>query len=361
MPDILVMVKLAERCNIECDYCYMYTGVDQGWRTRPAKLAEGNSTALARRLEEFRSTHPGSKIMLEIHGGEPLLVGKSNMRKFLGDVRASLPPSDLHICAQTNAVLLDPEWLSIFDEYQGTISISCDGPPEIHDRHRVRYDGSGTGQAVEKAIRLCLEHPRSDELFSGVLAVAEPTYDSRRIVRYFRDLGVTNFDFLLPDANYIHPPKHVRDYSHPMMLRFLENAFDEWMAIDDPDFTIRMFSNFIRGIFGRRSTLDAFGGDLWPIVVVESDGSYRLLDVLAICEEGVTETNLHVTTDTLSKYLDYTRSYYPPPSATCRNCEAFTACGGGYLAHRFDGKSYDNPSFYCEVFLGIYRPIRGHL
>jgi len=106
---------------------------------------------------------------------------------------------------------------------------------------------------------------------------------------------------------------------------------------------------------------DAFGGDLWPIVVVESDGSYRLLDVLAICEEGVTETNLHVTTDPLSKYLDYTRSYYPPPSATCRNCEAFTACGGGYLAHRFDGKSYDNPSFYCEVLLGMYRHIRRHL
>jgi uncharacterized protein len=146
-----------------------------------------------------------------------------------------------------------------------------------------------------------------------------------------------------------------------MLLRFLQNAFDEWMAIDDPDFNIRMFTNFIRGIFGRRSTLDAFGGDLWPIVVVESDGSYRLLDVLAICEEGVTRTNLHVTTDPLSAYLDYTRSYYPPPSATCRDCEAFSACGGGYLAHRFDGHTYDNPSFYCEVLLGMYHHIRARL
>ncbi len=106
---------------------------------------------------------------------------------------------------------------------------------------------------------------------------------------------------------------------------------------------------------------DAFGGALAPIVVVESDGSYRLLDVLAICEEGATHTGFNLTSHPLRACSDFARTRYPEPHAACQQCEAFAACGGGYVAHRFDGRSYDNPSFYCHALLGFYRHVRARV
>ena len=54
------------------------------------------------------------------------------------------------------------------------------------------------------------------------------------------------------------------------------------------------------------------GGTLDPLLLVESDGSYRLLDVLAICEESATDTGLRVASAELDHFLDIASSAYPP-------------------------------------------------
>jgi uncharacterized protein len=245
------------------------------------------------------------------------------------------------------------EWLEIFDNFQATVSISCDGPPDAHNAHRVGFNGGETSSAVEKAIKLCLDYPGN--IFNGILAVVDPCFNGADTVRYFYGLGVRNMDFLLPDSNYVTPPLHITDYSHEKMDAFLKAAFDCWIAYQDPGFSIRIFETFIKGVLGKRSDLDAFGGDLSPILVVESDGSYRLLDVLAICEDGIAKTSLDVTTNSIDHFLEISRNAYPEHAAFCGACPAFTACGGGYLAHRFNGASYVNPSFYCPVLFSLYK------
>lgn len=359
--DLLVMVKVAERCNINCSYCYMYQGADQGWRRRPKFLSDENLDLLASRMERHKHAYPHARMTLEIHGGEPLLMGKQRADLFLSNLRRRLPKDELFIVTQSNGVLLDREWLDLFASHAATVAISCDGPPSMHDQHRVDFSGGGTGRMVERAIELCLAYPAESRVFNGVLAVVDPNNDPRAILKYFHDLHVANIDFLLPDAHYAAPPSHIHRYSHAKLLAFLCQAFDEWIALDDPAFRVRMFETFIRGVLGRRSELDAFGGALAPIVVVESDGSYRLLDVLAICEVDASKTGLHLTTNTLEDCMDHAGERYPDVCDSCRSCPAFTACGGGYLAHRFDGKSYDNPSFYCEALLGLYLHVRAYL
>lgn len=359
--DLLVMVKVAERCNIDCSYCYMYHGVDQGWRRRPKLLHASHLDALTARLAEHRDAFPSARMTLEIHGGEPLLLGKRRTDRFFSGLRQRLPSSDLAIITQSNGVLIDDEWLDLYATHDATLGISCDGPPDLHDRHRYDFARKGTGERVEQAIRRCLAHPESGRVFNGVLAVIDPNNDPVRILDYFRSLGLTAIDFLLPDANFAAPPRHVQAYTHARLLSFLCRGFDAWLAIDDPGFSVRIFETFIRGIFGRRSELDAFGGALSPIVVVESDGSYRLLDVLAICEDGANHTGFDVSSHPLQTCIDYARTQYPEPHDACRQCEAFAACGGGYVAHRFDGQTYDNPSFYCHALLGFYRHVRARV
>src|SRR5689334_10409869 len=174
MGDVLVMVKVAERCNISCSYCYMYEGVDQGWRERPKFLADDKLDALTVRLEDHHRDFPAARMTLEIHGGEPLLMGKARADRFLRAVRSRLSAQELLIVTQSNGILVDDEWLDLYARHDATIAISCDGPPAAHDRHRLDLAGAGTGTRVETAIARCIAHPASNRVFNGVLAVIDP-------------------------------------------------------------------------------------------------------------------------------------------------------------------------------------------
>lgn len=358
--DVLVMLKVAERCNINCRYCYMYNGVDQSWKHRPKFLCDDDLDQVVYRMNEYHRHHPEARLTLEIHGGEPLLMGKKRMAVFLEKIRKGLPKDQLFICAQTNGTLVDREWLSIFQDHEATLSISCDGPPDAHNAHRVSHSGDGTSDAVEKGIRICLGEEWQD-VFNGVLSVVDPNFNGAGTVAYFYQLGVKNFDFLLPDSNYLTPPNHIKNYSHQKMSAFLESAFDQWTRYQEPGFRIRMFETFMLGMLGQKPDLDAYGGDLSPILVVESDGSYRLLDVLSICEDGVAKTPLSVQENTVDEFLKLSRGSYPANAGYCTSCPAYATCGGGYLAHRYDGVGYDNPSFYCPVLFDLYRYISAYL
>ena len=356
---VQIIVKVAERCNLDCSYCYMYSAGDQSWRERPALLSAELRTQLVERCAEFLAVDPARRVTLEFHGGEPLLLGKGPFRQLLTDIRAALGSDRVFLCLQTNATLLDDEWCALFEEYALSWSISCDGPPKIHDRFRLYHSGAPSSAAVERGIRLSLS--REQARFGGVLAVVDPSTSGPDIVRYFHGLGVRDFDLLLPDASHLARPGHLPSFSMDALRTFLIEAFDAWIACRDPDFRIRLFEHMIRGLFGLRSGLDAFGGDLWGMLVVESDGSYQLLDVLRIHGVEQVETGLDLVRHSLDDYLQHTRGQTPPASATCKACPIFNVCGGGYLPHRYDGHDYDRPSIYCSVLYDLIAHIHTYL
>ena len=47
------LVKLASRCNLDCDYCYVYHHADQAWRAMPRLLSGENRAAFAERLAKY--------------------------------------------------------------------------------------------------------------------------------------------------------------------------------------------------------------------------------------------------------------------------------------------------------------------
>jgi len=356
---VQIIVKIAERCNLGCTYCYMYTAGDQSWRDRPAFLSRELRQRLVDRCREYLDADPHRQVTLEFHGGEPLLLGKEAFRDLLADIRSKLDPERVLLCIQTNGTLLDDEWCDLFESHQMLWSISCDGPPPVNNRFRLYHSGESTAAAVERAIRLSLA--RKTDRFGGVLAVIDPRTSAPDIVRYFHDLGVRDFDLLLPDASHASLPSHLPGFTMAALRTFLLSAFDAWIACGDPRFRIRLFAHMIRAIFGMRSGLDAFGGDLWGMLVVESDGSYQLLDVLRIHGVGEVATGLALEQHTLDDYLGDTVQRFPEACATCKACPIYRVCGGGYLPHRYDGKGYDRPSVYCGVLYDLIAHIQSYL
>jgi uncharacterized protein len=300
-------------------------------------------------------------VTLEFHGGEPLLLGKAESSALFAHLRRHLGYERAAFCLQTNGTLLDEEWCDIFERYRVAWSISCDGPPPIHNRYRLYHSGRQSAAEVERAIALSVR--TQSPLFGGVLSVVDPATDGAAIVRYFHHLGVRHLDLLMPDANHTSPPRHLRGYSERALLSFLIEAFEQWVGLDDPAYRIRLFEEIVRGLYGLRSNLDAFGANLSGMLVVESDGSYQLLDVLRIGGETEVATPLNLATHTFQEYLEHTAGSFPEPCDSCKNCAVFKVCGGGYLPHRFNGVDYDRPSVHCDalyqLIAHIYRHLRG--
>lgn len=356
--NVQIIVKLVERCNLDCSYCYMYHGADQSWRSRPALLSQGHQDELVDRCAAYLAANDYRTVTLEFHGGEPLMIGLDSFRDLLVQVRDRLGQR-AHLCIQTNGVLLTETWLDLFEEFGVSWSISCDGPAKVNDRFRLDHMGRPSLSKVETAIQISLN--RKSNLFGGVLAVIDPTSSPRDVVHYFHKLGLNECDLLLPDASYAAPPTHLPDFSMAQVQAYLIEAFDVWIAIGDPKFRIRIFAHMIKSLFGSHSGLDAFGGELWGMIVVESDGSYQHVDVMRINGLEEADTGLNLADCSLDSYLDQTKGTIPEACDTCKSCSAFSVCGGGYMPHRFDGNSYDNPSVYCEVLFNLIAYINSYL
>src|SRR5580692_5031920 len=49
------IVKVHSRCDLSCDYCYMYEMADQSWRDQPRAMSEQTADVTARRIGEHAS------------------------------------------------------------------------------------------------------------------------------------------------------------------------------------------------------------------------------------------------------------------------------------------------------------------
>src|SRR6266550_8625584 len=85
------ILKVANRCNINCDYCYVFNSKDQAWQHLPARMSVDVARATALRISEHIATHDVAAVHIVLHGGEPLLTGPRHMADLLSTVREHIP------------------------------------------------------------------------------------------------------------------------------------------------------------------------------------------------------------------------------------------------------------------------------
>jgi uncharacterized protein len=348
-----IILKVAQRCNLNCTYCYVYNRGDESWRDRPVVISERVIRQLGTRIAEHCERYDLTAFTIELHGGEPLLLGKKRMEALVRILRET-SGCHLYFTMQTNGLLLDRAWLDLLARNEVSFGISLDGPPASADEFRVmRKDGSGSTQRLLDIIAdLRADGPTFDELFGGCLCVVNPNLDGGALVEWFVDEGFPSFDFLLPDGNRVNPPQGwtgVEPYT-----QFLLSAFERWYSLGDRAPRIRKFELMMTGLMGGNVFLDALGGDLRLLCVVESDGSIGVSDVTRICGGEYANDALNVFDHSLDMHIGrYRIMEIQEPCATCRRCPHLASCGGGYLPHRFDGLTFDNPSLYCDALYAL--------
>lgn len=350
------LIKVASRCNLACDYCYVYRHADQSWRDMPAVMEEHTIEQIAHRIGEYAHTTKVPHLLLVFHGGEPLLAGPDRICAAVKKVRNAVPPTTrVDVSLQTNGLLLTEEALALFVQDEVCVSVSIDGPPEANDLHRLTHAGGSSYPKTLEAIRRLERHP---EIYAGLIAVIDPVVKPDRLLAFFHELNPPCLDLLLPDANHLSPPRG-RDRDPDLYLRWLLRAFDLWFD-HYPDLKIRTFDALLECLVGLPSRTDAFGlGDV-SLLCIETDGSYHDLDVLKITRHGATCTGLTVWTASVEEAARSPRIEAHRHLLTldglsdeCRKCPVVNICGGGAVPHRYDSDGFRHPTVYCREMLGL--------
>jgi uncharacterized protein len=343
------VLKVHARCNLACDYCYMYELADQSWRNAPKVMPERVLAMACERIGEHAARHRLASVRVVLHGGEPMLVGEQGLARIAGMVRAAVPSSSIvDILIHTNAVLLDERALDVLAEAGIRVGVSLDGDQTANDRHRTFRDGRSSFASVDRALRLLGDRP---EMFSGILSVVDTANDPVRTYESVIAYKPSTVDFLLPHANWQTKPPGWQEGATPYG-DWLVAVFDRWYGAPARETQVRFFDEIINLVAGRPSRSETIGLSPVATIVIDIDGAYEQIDTLRSTYPGAVDTGLNVFDHTLDEPLQHpdivTRQLgLAALSTTCLSCPVHRICGGGYYPHRYNGSDFDNPSVYC--------------
>ena len=357
------VLKVHSRCDLSCDYCYMYQTADQSWRFQPKRMSPAVAGQVAARVAEHARAHQLDEVSVVLHGGEPLLAGPGLISHVVTAVRgAAGPGTAVQASVQTNGAGLDEEYLKLFGRLGVRVGVSLDGGQAAQDLHRRYASGRGSYTAVAAGLRL-LAGERFRHLFSGLLCVIDVENDPLDAYRGLLEFGPPRVDFLLPHGTWDSPPprRGGGDAGTPY-ADWLITIFDHWY--DKPGTRVRLFDDIIRLLLGRPCRSESVGLAPAQFVVIETDGAIEQVDSLKAAFQGAAGTGLNVAQHTFDAALRLPQVAAQQLGrdalcAKCRACPVWRVCGGGQYAHRHQaGTGFANPSVYCPDLLRLIGHVR---
>ena len=360
-----VLLKVASRCNIDCAYCYVYHMGDSGWSHQPKRMSPATCAAVVDGLQELAYSE-GQRFAVVLHGGEPLLLGEQGLAQVITALRGALPDS-CAISIQTNGTLITSNILDMCANYGVTISLSLDGPRPVHDRNRVGFDGRGTFDQVMEGLECLRSHVAGPQLFTGVLAVVDPTSDPHEVYSFFKQIDPPSLDFIYRDGNHSCLPPGKASLETTEYGRWMAQLFESYVADEQP-IRIRILDDMVRLVLGGCGTKEGVGVTNYGVLVIDADGTITKNDTLKSSFDGADrfDTPWSVHTHRLREILQTTEfaeslAIQRPSSPTCQDCSDLLVCGGGMTLHRWsDDNGYDNPSVYCadqKLLIGRIRKV----
>ena len=142
----LVVLQPTTFCNINCQYCYL---------PERAKTKRMPLDVIRRVASEVLSSDLVDEPFVFLwHLGEPLAVPPSFYEEAFSEIaRINQEHERAYVHSfQTNATLLNEQWINLIQRHRIKLGISLDGPAFIHDRQRITRSGRGTHASVLRGV-----------------------------------------------------------------------------------------------------------------------------------------------------------------------------------------------------------------
>lgn len=361
-PMRLFICKIASRCNLDCDYCYVYRHADQSWREQPRRMSLAAAAKLGFRIAEHSATHSLEAVDVVLHGGEPLLAGVEYLDHWCRTLTEAARPIRVRFRMQTNGTLFDEKALAFARRWDVKIGLSIDGGVGANDRHRVDFQGRSSFTAADRAVRLLASEAR--DLWSGFLTVIDLQNDPLEVYSYLRAYSPRSIEFLLPLGNYdLRPPGKEATLTTTPYADWLLAIFEQWWTESPQTIRIRRFRDIIALLAGVDNSSEEWGLQPVDFAVIETNGEIQAVDTLKITFPGASHLGLNIFDNALdamyaSPHVLERQERWAALSDTCQRCDVVQVCGGGYFPHRYSKENgFRNPSIYCTDIEKLIRQV----
>ena len=344
-------LKIASRCNLNCSYCFMYNLGDTTYKKQPKFMASETVDQIISKTKNYIQKYNKKEFSFIFHGGEPLLAPKSFYVDFMNKVekiQQELPNVSFYFDLQTNGVLLDKEWITLFKRLNISPSISVDGTKKAHDMYRVDHKGNGSYDDVFKSAKLL----RREMDFADIACVINIEESPQEIYNSFKKMNASYVNFLIPDYTHDNFPF---DKNKTAMADWLIELFEIWIK-DEKRFKIPIFLGLLNSLMRLQENTKNES----TVLVIETNGEIEAIDSLKACGHGFTKTGLNIKNNDFDDIQNtslgnlYFNDFTKKLSNQCMECPLKEVCKGGRLVHRFSKENgFNNSSVYCNDLIKL--------
>lgn len=357
-----LVVKLASRCNMGCDYCYIYRGQDTSWMNMPTVMPQHVLQALVRQVEDLHARQQ-TKPQVVFHGGEPLLMHVEPLRAFVEALVDRVPSVSLSI--QTNGTVYTEglQDLLLAHRRSLTFSVSVDGFKKENDRHRLGL----RNESVYRRIATTLQKSRDAGVLDNILMVVDVRNEPNRIYEFMRSTGSKSYNVLLQDGDYDHLPAGKASLGSTEAGDWLWHLFSLY-ASGPQHFRIKHFDDLAVSLLMKgRGLQKPTATYAHCTITVDTDGEIKQADTYRINAEGADRLGgLNILSDSIFDAANSSANRRAVRNAhelasKCISCEYIDACGGGYPTHRWKSGELCHPSIYCSDYMTLFRAMESVL
>ena len=190
-----LVMNLTNQCNLACTYCYEF-GEDKV--ATPEGKPKFMDTETAKASVDFllRESEGRKSIHITFFGGETLMNFPllKEVVAYASD-RAASEDRFIDFSLTTNATLLTPAIIQFLSDNSIGVTVSMDGPPELHDKLRVFANGRGSYDIIEPRVKALIQGHRTRPITARVTLTNGVT-DVIRIYRHLKnELGFAEVGF----------------------------------------------------------------------------------------------------------------------------------------------------------------------
>ena len=227
-PIQTMVMNLTNQCNLSCQYCYEF-GEDKV--ATPEGKPKFMNFETAKASVDFLLQSAGGRqaIGITFFGGETLMNFPLLKQVVIyATEQAAMQGRRVDFSLTTNATLLTPTIIEFLSQNKIGVTVSMDGPADLHDKLRVFASGKGSYDIIAPKVRALIANHRTRPIMARVTLTSEVT-DVIRIFRHLKqDLGFHEVGF----APVTTSPKRLYSINHRGMDSVLEQFHllaDEWL------------------------------------------------------------------------------------------------------------------------------------
>jgi uncharacterized protein len=190
-----LVMNLTNQCNLSCQYCYEF-GADKVATPEGKPKFMDLPTAKASVDFLLSQAEGRQQVHITFFGGETLMnFPLLKQVVSYATEKAAAQNCRVDFSLTTNATLLTPAIVDFLSEYRIGVTVSMDGPKEMHDQLRVFSNGKGSYDIIAPKVRALIENHRTRAITARVTLTNGVT-DVVKIFRHLKqDLGFHEVGF----------------------------------------------------------------------------------------------------------------------------------------------------------------------